>query len=133
MNFLENTILKRKSLIVVSGVGKKRQQKAAMKRQKKSQKRNNIGSVSSTVTCPVYKCFKEFKDEESLMRHYNESHAELKALGLDLWQDPSQQMGSSFSGGLKGKISNTFLNQILIVGILHKNQVKEIMKNLNEE
>jgi hypothetical protein len=36
LNFLEKTILKRKSLIVVNGAGKKRQQKAALKRLKKS-------------------------------------------------------------------------------------------------
>lgn len=39
LNFLEKTLLKRKSLIVVSTAGKKRQQKAALKRLKKNQKR----------------------------------------------------------------------------------------------
>jgi hypothetical protein len=37
----------------------------------------------------VYKCFKEFANEEGLIRHYNEAHNDLKALGLDLIPDTS--------------------------------------------
>jgi L-cysteine desulfidase len=85
MNFLENTLLKRKSLIVASAASKKRLQKAAQKRLKKSQKRNQ----GVQTQCPVYKCFRECKDEEGLMKHYNEAHGDLKALGLDLFQDPN--------------------------------------------
>ena len=69
LNFLENTLLKRKSLIVASSANKKRQLKAAQKRLKKSQKRNNQG-----LQCPVYKCFRECKDDEGLMKHYAEAH-----------------------------------------------------------
>lgn len=97
LHFLENTLLKRKSLIVVNGVGKKRQQKAAMKRLKKTQKRNNMGSTNAqggVQTCPVYKCFKEFKDEEALVKHYNEAHADLKMLGLDLMAEGSSGYNS---------------------------------------
>jgi hypothetical protein len=84
LNFLEKTILKRKSLIVVSGVGKKRQQKAALKRLKKSQKRGQLIPGAIGTQCPVYKCFRDFPDEDSLLRHYNEVHADLRALGIEL-------------------------------------------------
>lgn len=103
------------------GVGKKRQQKAALKRLKKSQRR-----VGASTQCPVYKCFLECNTEEGLAKHYNEAHADLKALGLELTQAPD-------NSGLKGKISNSLLTQVLMVGLLNKQQVKEAMKSLNEE
>lgn len=67
-------------------------------------------------------------DEEALMRHYNEAHADLKALGLDLTQEGSSAAATSMyssgnKGQLKGKISNTLLNQMLIFSCLNKHHI----------
>jgi len=103
MLFLENTLLKRKSLIVANSANKKRQQKAAQKRLKKSMKRNQ----GIQTQCPVYKCFRECKDEEGLLKHYNEAHGDLKALGLELIADPHHASGfGSGNQAIKGKVSN---------------------------
>jgi hypothetical protein len=36
------------------------------------------------LKCPVFKCFKEMSTDEALLKHYDEAHQDLKALGLDL-------------------------------------------------
>ena len=38
------------------------------------------------LKCPVYKCFKVMSDDkdETLLKHYDEEHRDLKELGLEL-------------------------------------------------
>lgn len=85
------------------------------------------------LKCPVYKCFKEMSNEQMLIKHYDESHKDLKELGLELTPQNNALnnninslngsgvngnmiqiggMGQSGEKGnnLKGKISNQFLN-----------------------
>ncbi len=126
IEFLEKTLLKRKSLFVVSGVEKKRQLKASSKKQKKNMKgKMQAGSVQ----CPVYKCFKECSDDSALMQHYNEAHNDLRQLGLELFSDPSIKGNTA----IKGKVTNNLMTQIMMIALLQKNQVKNVMKQLNEE
>lgn len=51
----------------------------------KKKKRNK--KEPRKLKCPVYNCFLEMNDDESLVRHYAEAHRDLKALGLDLVVD----------------------------------------------
>lgn len=129
MSFLENTLLKRKSLI-----NKSSKRYKAIQKRKEIKKSSIKHSTQSTLKCPVYACFKEMRDDEQLMKHYAEAHQDLKSMGLDLVLD---NQGSLASGGVrtnvKGKVHNNLLTQAMIVTIVHKNQIKEMLTELNEE
>ena len=84
------------------------------------------------VKCPVYKCLKEVLDDEQLMKHYSEQHQDLKSLGLDLILDHTSQ-SNSVGNNVKGKLSNTLTTQLLMISLIHKQQVKDMLKSLNEE
>ena len=74
--------------------------------------------------CPVYQCYMDCKDNEGLMKHYKEGHPELSKLGLDMVSEGT---------GIAGRITNTLLNQLMIVSVLNKQHVRDMMKQLNEE
>lgn len=84
MNFLENTLLKRKSLI-----NKESKRYKEIRKRKDKQRQNKLNSKIQVLKCPVYGCFKEVHNDEGLMKHYAEAHQDLKALGLDLVLDQS--------------------------------------------
>ena len=124
MTLLENTLWKRRSL-----VNKDSKRYKAIQKKKESQSRQK-----RQLRCPVYKCFKEVYDDEGLLKHYAESHQDLKALGLDLVVDNAgAKMSAGVKTNVKGKIHNNLLTELLIVSILHKSEVKELLQELNEE
>ncbi len=63
-----------------------------------------------------------------MVKHYNEAHEDLKALGLEIIQEGGGQNRTA-----KGKISNALITQVMMIGLLNKVQIRDIMKNLNEE
>ncbi|CDW77987.1 UNKNOWN [Stylonychia lemnae] len=130
MNFLSETLLKRKSLVNKSS----KRYKAISKKKEPNSGPGNRNSNKATLKCPVYACFREMHDDQQLMQHYNEAHSNLKAMGLDLILDAqSSQLGGGLKTNVKGKIHNNLLTQTLIISILHKTQVKELLQELNDE
>eukprot|EP00347_Sterkiella_histriomuscorum_P001394 403372204 len=125
LNFLENTLLNRKSLINKNS----KRYKAICKQKRETQPNVVRIGQRAQLKCPVYGCFRDMPDEASLVGHYNDQHQNLKQLGLDLTLDPSQPQTSK----LKGKIHNNLLTQTIIMSILHKGQVKELIQELNDE
>jgi hypothetical protein len=80
MQLLENTLFKRKSLINKNS----KRYNGIMKNKKLKAESQQPSEKKKISKCPVYKCFKEVADDDQLMKHYNEAHQDLKALGLDL-------------------------------------------------
>ncbi len=78
LNFLESTLLKRKSLI------NKNSKRYKEIKKKRLQKKKEKMQTRQKPKCPVYNCFQEVNDDEALMKHYDLKHQDLKALGLDL-------------------------------------------------
>lgn len=69
MEFLENTILKRKAL-TSKDIKKKN---GVMKKAIGKTLKYKVKPITQ-LKCPVYKCFKEVIDDDSLLKHYDESH-----------------------------------------------------------
>lgn len=61
----------------------------------------------NTHKCPVYKCFKECRDEAEVVQHYEREHPELKRIGLELVNNIGQQQDGKAS--LVGRANNTLL------------------------
>jgi len=102
-----------------------------MLRVSKNSKKAISKKKEKVTKCPVYKCNREVASDGALKAHYKEAHKDLIDLGLDIISSQGGQGGGS--QGVKGRISNTLLSQLMICCFSNRDAVRKIMKEVNEE